>query len=738
MAWSAAGVQTGTDTDLSGLTSVTGTTTLTVGSGLDQRTIYRVSATLLTIEGTLTMNPEQEEIIFVAGTILISTGTFNIGAAITRGGYTRYPYGTALHFSQSESWSGTGNMEINAAGTWNWYGGIIYTGGGSFNYAAGSTVHLYSQNCVLIRTSDPTEAQSQIRSSTVNYDQDGFIDIGALDDQDWFSWIGLWNTFNGYFPIHKKSALSGSGSSSNALYNTQDYNAAGGNNDDSVFWNLKQMEFQNPVLGSALKFTGLSASATANRGVYTSTCDLTVTILDDVGVGIVGGMYFLRDYDNGDRQNDTITPDLVNFVADRTYVEVAGVGGVCASERVLTMAVARVTGGVKGTADAGLNKHDQRSKADDVSDIFDFGIHAYGYLKTVANNVALLGAGGVQYSRVLFDDTNITEATQATVAAYTTLDNLNEVYDYGSYWHLDDAGGLNIEIPSLAEFLIPCAGPDLRFRAVDVVIDSGATNQFDFAANTVTIKPTTVLSASLVKNTIQTTGDIIFETASVGTGLTLEGDVYLFAEQDISDCTIIGNLYIDTGVDSALDFTNVSVSGDIFNDATGNTLTISALGTSIFTAGDPGTGNGETEIIKTVPMKVTVKDITSGDPLEGARVYIRAALGGDLSGGSAVAITRAGAVATVTDTAHGMLTGEIVTILGANENEYNGSKSITVLTVNTYTYPIAGSPASPATGAVTAAAQLLNQLTDALGEVSKIQRYTNDQPVTGSVRKATP
>jgi hypothetical protein len=68
-----------------------------------------------------------------------------------------------------------------------------------------------------------------------------------------------------------------------------------------------------------------------------------------------------------------------------------------------------------------------------------------------------------------------------------------------------------------------------------------------------------------------------------------------------------------------------------------------------------------------------------------------------------VSITRSGAVATVTETAHGRAVGDSVPILGANETEYNGTHVVaSVLGANTWTFAVTGTPTSPATGTITA------------------------------------
>ena len=66
-------------------------------------------------------------------------------------------------------------------------------------------------------------------------------------------------------------------------------------------------------------------------------------------------------------------------------------------------------------------------------------------------------------------------------------------------------------------------------------------------------------------------------------------------------------------------------------------------------------------------------------------------------------ITRSGATATVTTTATNSLqTGDSVIIAGANQAEYNGTFTITVTGGTTFTYTVSGTPATPATGTITA------------------------------------
>ena len=68
------------------------------------------------------------------------------------------------------------------------------------------------------------------------------------------------------------------------------------------------------------------------------------------------------------------------------------------------------------------------------------------------------------------------------------------------------------------------------------------------------------------------------------------------------------------------------------------------------------------------------------------------------SGKSVSSITHSGTTATVTSTAHGYSTGDVVVIKGAAEPEYDGAFTITVVTANTFTYTMASTPASNASG----------------------------------------
>jgi hypothetical protein len=53
-------------------------------------------------------------------------------------------------------------------------------------------------------------------------------------------------------------------------------------------------------------------------------------------------------------------------------------------------------------------------------------------------------------------------------------------------------------------------------------------------------------------------------------------------------------------------------------------------------------------------------------------------------------------------TAHGFQSGQRIYVRGADQADYNGRFTVTVVDANTFTYQVQNSPATPATGTITA------------------------------------
>ena len=145
-----------------------------------------------------------------------------------------------------------------------------------------------------------------------------------------------------------------------------------------------------------------------------------------------------------------------------------------------------------------------------------------------------------------------------------------------------------------------------------------------------------------------------------------------------------------------------------------------------------------TFVVNPVTTQVTAKDSISGANIQNARVILTASDGtGPLPYLKSSTITRSGSTATVSCTAHGLLTNDYAVIKGANETEYNGVFQVTKIDDNSFSYTVSGTPATPATGTITTTGVALYGLTNASGVVSVSRSYTSSQPVTGYARRAT-
>jgi hypothetical protein len=143
-----------------------------------------------------------------------------------------------------------------------------------------------------------------------------------------------------------------------------------------------------------------------------------------------------------------------------------------------------------------------------------------------------------------------------------------------------------------------------------------------------------------------------------------------------------------------------------------------------------------TVIAGAVDYTLTIRD-TGSNLLQNARVFLVAEAGGPLPYRAAVSITRSGTTATVTHTVHGLSNGDKVVIKGVDQREYYGIHTISGVTTNSYQFTVAGSPATPATGTILSTSVLISQLTGADGKASGTRTFASNQPVGGSVRKAS-
>lgn len=151
-----------------------------------------------------------------------------------------------------------------------------------------------------------------------------------------------------------------------------------------------------------------------------------------------------------------------------------------------------------------------------------------------------------------------------------------------------------------------------------------------------------------------------------------------------------------------------------------------------------GSGATTTVISNTATLTVTALDSITKSPIQGVAVIVRVTSAAAFPYLASVTITRSGLTATVSHTGHGYSTGHKVEIKGADQNEYNRIKTITVTGTDSYTFQLydGEAPTTPATGTITATTVLINGKTDVNGEIADTRAYGASQPIAGYAAKS--
>lgn len=488
-------VQSGTDTDLSGLVGVTGVTV----TALTHWSIYDLGTNRLQITGTLTINgsdggDKETLVVGVDGGTqevdidITSTGTLNVGRLATQSvDYATERFWPSIFEDAAIDFTdGNGNISndggttdafinVEGDGTLNWYGCINCTGGMRFkgvnDGSSTAEANITIRGGVLDARRQTERNSGESDQFIYNYSDNldiaipsgmkvGFTVVTGertgtgSGDEAGLAIIQLGEpiSLQGYESVFSSQALGGSNSASSDLaYTVTDYTGIIGhptNNIDlrsaSIASNTSTITFLNSDLGSTLRL------ATQDPGFeeIEALQSVTGTLTDALGANRVDAIMATEN------KNSVVTSDLITAGA-------FDLGNI-----------------LLATWDDGnppVATFNNPSNTND--DLWSFFVYSYLGEDRSRIDVLLRGAGGTAIDFISADDTDITETNRLVVDAYTSINDLSQLYDRSKSFKISTS---NVNKPSLDTPIAVGAGDTVDLGALDLVIDGTAVAAYAY------------------------------------------------------------------------------------------------------------------------------------------------------------------------------------------------------------------------------------------------------------------
>ncbi|QKX05821.1 hypothetical protein HN014_13195 [Aquimarina sp. TRL1] len=510
--------QTGVDTNLSGLTGIAGVTVISNGTGANQFITYNLGNLRLVIQGTLTHNPEQEQLLFNnPGNPIIDIqngATYNLGEDVVVNGVTRQRLGLGIFISSTDAGCCNANnaaIAIRNGATWNWRGATIDVGQLPWFAEPTSTVQI--TNGVLLVRRDATSDVVQVRQNSDNFFVNGLTFIG--NGRGDITFLRRPQQMNNYRPETTGGAIAFSGNTPNYDVTFRGYSGGDrGNTQDIKFWQGCRPILINSKTGSQLIAGNHKNDGNgAGYGVALVYQELDLTVTDLANAPVAGVTMYIRDTNNGGRETYNREGHTVDNTQDNEYITQTDINGTIPQQQILLAANVANTGGANGL-NSGTYAWDYRGKNNDDSDVFDIHLWAYNYLYQIIADAVLKGVDGTSLSTKVFDDTAISEISKTVVDGYTEINTLDQLYDRAKSFKVDNITTLGIE-----NFFFTTNGDRLVLSADwNLVIDQNAPAAFavDEGNQTITIR-SNALRFGTKFTSIETTGTI-----SVANGAAIE------------------------------------------------------------------------------------------------------------------------------------------------------------------------------------------------------------------------
>lgn len=608
MAFSLSGTtitQTGTDTDLSGLSGTAGVTK----NGLQ----YTLDGVRLEINGNLTMNGFVERLRFInsptsginnsdAQIAVRSGATFTVEASRLINGDTVNKVLPVIDFGNFSIEFGVQSfinlrrhMESDVGSTVNLSG--VLTGNTASNglaYAFDGTTNLtdvyfinqgsnqsLNQQVAFARGGDITINNANLIGYTYTDRGGNYLFINGLsvaEDSDGFVWDNTVTTSPLYLEVYSYNAnqissnewitnvtpSAGAGSVVNLINSYQ-------GNDTAYFTNQDVSRNMRAIITNRLNVTPVDSSFSS-----------------------VSAKVYAVDVDNGNRGMD-FTPQGQSPVLASGDIEYLQTG------QNITFNVI-----------SGIFNPDMSLDARGVSGSADLAFSSIEYLYNIATfQPTLTGLGDKSVSPIMLDDSSIAESTKATVDAYTEIETSAKFYDRAKAYLVDNYAGETSTI-------LTRSGDTIDAGSYNVTIDTTAGSVFSFDGTTITIL------ANTFTGNINTTGTLTLSNGAVHNGL-LNGEYFTFDSDVItenypkvvatSNATITVDAINFTGEFIVRNGAQLTVNGDN-NAKTLNSTQTETYGTIIISDDLVPSSN---YIINTTNKTITLSSGTTETDLSGLR-----------------------------------------------------------------------------------------------------------------------
>ena len=468
--------QTGTDTNLAGLSSVSGVTTR-VNAG-DPKIQYIIDTGHQFVNsGTLSWDNRTEELIITSATVANNSGgmmrvngTVTIGtfAVIGNNGNSGFRRAEGLRIAKSTNAGAPydvldQSLFVSSTGTFNAYGAGLFLGNGVTIEAGANGI---IKGCFIDAVSN-----QRFKMYSSNF---------SVEDSDWSVLSPFIFNPPALFKGNTLNAMEITGYGTFDLTNLvtlENFNNTYSSAREIKMIDEFRLELLNANVGANVRLEGWGTNFGNSRNSYYAeiTKQIDFKAINNTGSNVEDVKLYARDTNNGARTNL-----YINNTADKIYTATSDVNGVMARQKIILF-IADNTNLAQGINYP--SSPDYRTKGNNLN-TFDFNFIHYNY-----NLAGLpdydLSQNGVAISTVGFlPDTLITQATKATVDAYTTIDDAIELYDRAKAYLRDNFAGEAVTIVGRQGVLIDAG-------AYNVTIDATASSAFAISGNTITIKAST-------------------------------------------------------------------------------------------------------------------------------------------------------------------------------------------------------------------------------------------------------